>query len=51
LRDAASTSGERETASARAEAITLRLAEARENLTHATAWVKARDLKTAYREI
>ena len=51
LRDASSTRGERETASARVDTTKARLAEARAALSDATAWVKARDLKTAYREI
>ena len=48
LRDASSTRGERETASARLEVATAQRAEARESLKQATAWGKARDLKTAY---
>ncbi|MBK9714819.1 MAG: hypothetical protein IPO81_26500 [Kouleothrix sp.] len=51
LGDASSTRGEREIASARVDAATARQEQARAALSDAAAWVKARDLKTAYREI
>lgn len=51
LGDASSTRGERETASARVDTARAQVEQARTAVNEAATWVKARDLKTAYREI